>query len=480
MTEKGAARFAWGVLWAISVGLRLALAWVNREANDRHVEDVIVPLLKAEPSESFLWYYHPKLYHYVVVGLIRLFHLNGLEGQIVCAQLVNAAAGIATLTLLFFFLRSLTLRWPIQVLVFGFFGLNPGLVGISAQATNDAFVIFFVVAGTLAATAYFRTQGMESPSQKKVTANFLYLLLLLLCLGLALATKGNGIGLAVAVGGLMLVNFVVSLARKKLNSTRHLLEFSLLAFFSAAALISLKVYTIHLAYFRFLSSDRMVIGRFWGVPKGIPVASARGLALLKSSLFSLPFGDLIRHPFNQTPDSSGAMATALYPFTHMRNYWMQIYGNFAVTRFHDWPPSWRNVAPAGEWLSRGLLSFNLVPLFFLLLGLGLIVRSIRKPQLATGVLAPSASTDTTLLAVFFVFLAAGVRYFMIFPCYQFAKFIYIAPFLIPLAYAVACGMHWAWEKKRGPQIVVAVFVSLFVMNVVDLVWLIWDLMHRTV
>jgi hypothetical protein len=87
--------------------------------------------------------FHPKLYHVTVAALWRALPIA--SPRIRSAQLVSCAAGIVTLwTALVFLRREADVSATVRCLSLALIALNPGLIDINAQATNDSFVILFV------------------------------------------------------------------------------------------------------------------------------------------------------------------------------------------------------------------------------------------------------------------------------------------------------------------------------------------------
>ncbi len=148
----------------------------------------------------------------------------------------------------------------------------------------------------------------------------------------------------------------------------------------------------------------------------------------------------------------------------MRSYWTQVYGNATYSRFHDWPASWRTKAPLSVPLARALHLLNLVPLLLLIVGVALL--------LLDGTGWPAAVMLGT-------FLLAGLRYFMVYPIFPFAKFIYVAPAAGAAAVALVRGLSFAIPRlpKVGVFGLYATALILALFDVIDVVWLIVDLAH---
>ena len=131
--------------------LRLILSFVNQQANDDHMSIIrTIAFEDRVPGLKDDWQgYQPKLYHWTVAWLLRLaapWIPEGGDVQIRIANLVNCAAAIALLLVARSWLRRSSLPTPTVLMTFGFLVLNPRLVGVGSQATNDMFVILF---GTL-------------------------------------------------------------------------------------------------------------------------------------------------------------------------------------------------------------------------------------------------------------------------------------------------------------------------------------------
>jgi hypothetical protein len=136
------------ITFLLSCALRVAFVRVNRESNDNHVQVVKIILStghlpeKKDCSECF----QPKLYHFTVAKIIQGFgwmNIN-LNRRTLVAEFINLLAGIMTLVVVFDLIKRLPVRneW-LKFLAFALVALNPQLIGINSQATNDTFLILF-------------------------------------------------------------------------------------------------------------------------------------------------------------------------------------------------------------------------------------------------------------------------------------------------------------------------------------------------
>ena len=158
-------RIEWFVL-VLGVGLRIYLALVNGEANDDHLSVIrIIADRHRLPGLRDAWEgFQPKLYHVSVAILWDLSPFQSGGVQVRIAQLVSCAAGVATLFVVRRALGRRGLSDSIRVLTFAFVALNPTLIGLNAQATNDSFVIFFATIGSRKGPSSFAPERGEPSS----------------------------------------------------------------------------------------------------------------------------------------------------------------------------------------------------------------------------------------------------------------------------------------------------------------------------
>ena len=132
----------------LSFSLRVGLVWYNRQSNDNHMQVVQLMLVSARlPQLKDCWEcFQPKLFHFTVTKVLQILGLTGLpiNGLNLVAEIINLLAGLATLAIAWAFIARLpvTNKW-LKLLAFGLVALNPALIGINSQATNDTFAIFF-------------------------------------------------------------------------------------------------------------------------------------------------------------------------------------------------------------------------------------------------------------------------------------------------------------------------------------------------
>ena len=135
------------VVALLSISLRVGLVWYNRQSNDNHIQVVQLMLASARlPQKQDCWEcFQPKMFHFTVTKVIQILGLTGLtlNGLSLVAEIINLLAGLVTLAIAWAFIARLPVKnkW-LKLLAFGLVALNPVLIGINSQATNDTFAIF--------------------------------------------------------------------------------------------------------------------------------------------------------------------------------------------------------------------------------------------------------------------------------------------------------------------------------------------------
>ena len=169
----------------LSACLRFGLVLYNRQSNDPH-DVVITYILENEklPKKSDCWEcFQPKLFHYTAANILEIPFVEKARQVIsipLAAELINFVFGLVNLIVIAYFIIRLPVKNEIlKILAFGLVALNPKLIGINSQFTNDTFAILF---STLA--LYFTFRFHQKP--KWVS----FFLSILFCV-LAISSKTN-------------------------------------------------------------------------------------------------------------------------------------------------------------------------------------------------------------------------------------------------------------------------------------------------
>jgi Dolichyl-phosphate-mannose-protein mannosyltransferase len=325
--------------------LRIVLTLVNLEANDNHIE--VISIIADEgriPDKSEIWEaFQPKLYHVTVAALWQRLSISSPLNRIRIAQLVSCAAGIVTLWVALVFLRrEANVSTKVCFLTFALIALNPSLIGINAQATNDSFVILF---GSL--SLFFGYRFFARPG----TRDFCWMTLSAILAGIS---KGNGLVAFLAILGTFTIA-LVELPEGSLSKRRQ-----------AALYGCIFLLTYLVAVPR--------VGPYWeqyrshGSPFALPIPPAPfpnffertfvykpGVTSIVDSFLTFRVFGLLSNPVSTTDAEK-------YPL-HRTSLWSQLYGRAHFAHFDAWPPSWRLPNDGGQWATS--LVQNLGRLIFL-------------------------------------------------------------------------------------------------------------------
>ena len=420
--------------------LRIILSWLNRQANDDHMS--IIRTIAFEgwvPGLKDDWQgYQPKLYHWTVALLLRLvapWVRDSGEVDILIANLVNCAAAIALLLVARTWLRRLSLPTSTVLMVFVFLVLNPRLIGIGSQATNDTFVILF---GTL--SLYWGVRFFEAMSWRALCGMSGFA-------ALAVLSKGNGLVVLLA----HVCVFTAVLVRRTGHAAWPR------ARLATAALLLVGAVTSAAALFGpYVDNYRAAGSPFAQNMKAPPlphlfertIAYRPGVVSIVSGVMTFRLGDMLREPslvyrpLHDLDEPTNYDGRGYPP--HQTSLWSQLYGRLHFVRFDNWPRTWQSDSVIVLWIGRAALVLGLLPTAVLLIGLaresrrGLVVLAGRE----TAVAAVGAGGALLLAVSAFGALGFSVVYALRMRDYGFMKTIYLFPCLLGFAWCFAQGCEW--------------------------------------
>ena len=405
------------LIFILSAGLRLGMVSFNREANDDHFQ-VIQLILKTNrlPEKADCWEcFQPKLFHFTSAEFLRLAGLgNANPGLMLLAvELLNATAGLITLLFIGLFLQRLPGKnGLLKVLAFGLVALNPDLIGINSQATNDSFAILF---STLALYCTYAFLHKKRPVS---------LALVLLFTVLGIASKTNVWITAIAI----LLALLIQAGMDKPNRARGLLSAGL--FVAVTLVISIfNPLNQYISNYREYGSPVLLNIERQPLPAFFKQTSAYrpGILSIQDGIFTFKFIDLIRYPRIDDSTSYTPIRTSL---------WTQLYGRANSVHFENWPESWSTTVEQGFTLSRAIYILALLPTALLLFGAAmeiyLAVNSLikRDPELAAATHFGLIAITAIGFVLFIIIYALEYRDFSVMK----AIFLYPAMFTFPLLF----------------------------------------------
>jgi hypothetical protein len=364
--------------------LRVILAMVNLEANDNHVE--VISVIADEnriPDTAELWEaFQPKFYHVTVAAVWRAVSISSPLARIRVAQLVSCAAGIVTLWIALVFIRNEAhVSAKVCCLSFTLIALNPGLIGISAQATNDAFVILAVSLALFFGYRFFARLGSKD------------FCLMTLSAALAGISKGNGLVVSLAILGVFTVAFLRLHSGPQLP--RHRVALYGAIFLIAYLAVVPKAGSYWELYRRYGSPFVTPM-----LPPPFPKLFEKtfvykpGVTSIVDSFLTFRLYDLLSNPISSNDGEN-------YPL-HRTSLWSQLYGRAHFAHFDAWPPSWQLPSNGGQcmtslvWtLGRLVFLCALFPTVLLIMALGR--RSVAALRWLTKVKSPQPQLQDWLL-----------------------------------------------------------------------------------
>jgi hypothetical protein len=443
------------LVFLLAVGLRIMLAMLNLESNDSHFE--VIEIIMREnrlPGGRDAWEgFQPKLFHLAAAGLLRLIPLPFWASRIHLTQLLNAFAGSITIGYILLFLRRQPFSEKTRFWAFSLVALNPKLIGINAQVTNDSFVILFSTLAIYFAARYF---------QKGAARHYLLMTLFAICAGIS---KGNGLVLFMVLLGTWIVQLAFWIRRPALEIVKRIalpLNFFILCYLPLVA------------FFGQYGANYVQEGTPFGIniePQPFPhifektYVNRPGVTSIADSYFTFRWIDLLKTPYISTQGSEA------YP-RHRTSLWTQVYARANSLHFDQWPLSWQTQDAWIINIGRVIFVLALVPAGLFLLGLLRRVSSLRKPSFLSEADYLAIMLHCLALAGYIAFL---VIYTLRYRDFATMKAIFIFPALISMTFFLGSGLNRLPRSLRRfswlPALVdacLAVLLCLYTADVISL------------
>ncbi len=450
------------VVFIFSSLLRILLGFLNREANDNHLE--VVNLIVSENSISTsverCWEcFQPKLYHFLGAWIIKLFSINSENMKIIALQFISVIAGIITVYIVYKFLKMICLDEKIRLILFSLIAFNPKLIGINAQATNDSLVIILSVAATYCFYTFLNDFDIKK--------FFLTVGLIVL----ATIAKPNALFLLISFILILFLKLIGNLNRKQ-NLRRisvYLVLFLLLTIPTTAFLGG--YYSNYVKYGDSSKTNRQKYPFPHFFNETFYPDRRPGTTSIFNSFLTFRIIDAIKNPI---------ITSDYAPIpTHRTSLWTQLYGRTNYLHFDNFPPSWRTNDPFVINVGRIILLLALVPLLIFIYGLCINIISIftnfkhKKWQYL------SRNNDWLFLIIVITYILFIIYYNGIIRDFASMKAIFLFPALLGFAKIFTDGLESAYHLKVGkiglaPTLDI-VFPSLILLYITDVVCLIQQL-----
>lgn len=424
-------RNAFIAILILALTLRLGLALVNRQANDDHMEVIhlIIETHQLPDMSQCRECFQPKLFYAIAAALLDVGAVQNPTAQIIFIQLLNFFAGVATLGVVYQFIKEYpSTNRALTLTVFALVALNPKLIAINAQASNDTFVILF---GTLAlySTIYF----FKKPGTKPFA-------LIILSLLLAVSTKVVGWIVFIAI----FISFLIFLwTTEKRKAT--------IATYTFILLVAVPLLTIANPLSEVVTNTQKF---------GTPLANHRdplplpaffhqtfeykqyyfrpGIVSIQDGFFTFKLDDLLEFPL---------ITNELDKFPpHRTSFWTILYADSHSLHFQNWPPSWQTQDREGFLVSRAIFILALVPTFLLAWGFLLELMDFVKALWRRDTAKIRSLGNALYLLAFGGNLAFLLLYALLFRDFSFIKLIYTLTGLLAFIWLLLRGTETALER----------------------------------
>lgn len=440
------------LIFGLSCLLILALALVNGGyANDDHFTVIeLISRFGILPKSTQCWQcYHPKLYHFLIAHTWNVLGVTSPYYQHITAQLFSAIAGCATVYLFLRFIRPLNFPETLKLIVFAFFALNPRLIAISGQATNDALIILL---GTVNLYAIIRL--FKAPSLK-------YAVIIIVSLVLGSMAKLN---FGVFFIATMIVLVVLSLLHRNysLSLKKGYLGTALLGF-----LLSALTFLSFNGYIRDYKENGKLFT--YNTPTyelphlyHLDMVYIPGIRSVYSGYFKFHYFDLIRNPH--------LSYTGKLRFQHMHSHFSQVYGRFYFLGFDNWPAEWRTDSRLITGTGRISLAVGIIPTLLLFIGLFMTLRNVFKGW-------KNLKQDESWIYLLYIagFLGFSVLFSLFGRTFVFMKAIYIFPGLLATVVPFLLGNSAIMKNRTITRALYGFYIFLFVLYIIPVIYLIIQL-----
>ena len=433
---------------------------MNSEANDNHVP-VIRMLFDGYVSttDDCLECFQPKFYYAVCALIWKIIPITVGKAQIIMAQLINCFAGLTTVYISLLFLNRLHLSDKIRFFVFSLVALNPGMIGIDIQVTNDSFVVMLVSAMLYNFYVFLNERKMSS---------FVFTCIFAVLTGL---TKGNGLPAVVGVGGIFALRILFE------SDTSFKMKKSLLSYF-LIFLIALFVIVPKVGQYSQKRDEKGSAFSINGDMQRWPgffettYVMRPGVISIYDSILKFRFFDMIKTPWvTQHPH--------FYP-DHRTSVWSQVYGGTHFVFFNNFPNSWKTENASIRMIGRWIIVLAMIPILIFVFGLLSLIFSFFRSIFKFDFKFLYSSHDfgnVMMLIGYAVFIAL---YACMYRDYSSMKAIFVFPALIPFIYVFSKSFDSLQKNlifKPAVLLIDAIIVSLLCLYVITEVCLFFVILN---
>ena len=342
-----------------------------------------------------------------------------------------------------------------RIIAFALVALNPKLIGINAQVTNDSFVILFSTLSIFTLWVYIRSPSLKTALGIAVFA------------ALAGITKGSGLVLFIGVTVILAANLIGAWKGKQGIKARALSIALVVVLFTVTAGIFGPYYSNYktLGSPTAINIEKQPRAHFFEKT----YVERPGVVSIFDSYFTFRLIDMLKRP-HVTNDTA---PTTL----HRTSFWSQLYGRAHSVHFDYWPLRWQSDNSLVINTGRVILVLALVPTFVALTGFVTATKNSLVKLYSDGLPYFSRENDWIFSAFALVFLAMLLKITFDYREFATMKAIYIFPMLICVVKFIADGYEYLNKvvSKGISRFIWLSLVFLTVFYTVDIVLLVGHL-----
>ncbi|MBU0763014.1 MAG: glycosyltransferase family 39 protein [Candidatus Altiarchaeota archaeon] len=477
------------VLWFIfllSSPMIAAFGYVNLYDNDPHFVP-IQRILTNKPLDSLSCAQcirQPHLYYYVSANLIRALSVHHVYSQLNIARSLNVISGILILFLIFSVIKNSSYSNRVKIIGFGLIALNPTLVTINSQISNDSFTILF---STL--TLLFFIKLLRK-------TNYINFFLMLLFTVLALATKSTALIIFIGISLSLIVKSLANFRRKKQMMT--FLGFSLLYVIIVLLIMylfipyySLRFNPLYDFIFFIEHSVNEILGvKIWDIPlndqkiferKVFTNALGRnysyrpGYTSFKESILSFNYLTLVESP-NIHYFKDGR-------YVNRNSFWIILFGETHSVHFSGIPLAWRSQNRRSDDIERVIFVLAVIPTAAFVLSILLILKDALTSVYKKRTSYFSENDDWIYVIYVFGYLLAQIIGFYLYINFEWASFRFFLPPILIYSLLLCTALQRMYSyfdgKKHVMKALEVITVCLMISYILDLMVLFIDIYNKT-
>jgi len=438
----------WILIFIICTVPRFFISFINQESNDDHAETVKQWMMKGEyPAvDDCFECFQPPAYYWVIKNICKLNINNDKPVIYATMKWVNFVFGIFILLYIIYACTFFNLWIGYQYIIALFWGLNPKLIAICAQMTNDTAIILLGLIYTHLLYLFFKNYF--------VFKKFFYLVIIA---SLAALTKGTGL-LFIGVTALLLLYLILA---NKVIINKLWISYGAVLF---AAIICVAYFGNYYRKYQENGNPFITNWKADNPPNFFKFDSSKarlGITTVSQSFFTFRIFDLVINPAIE----NGYKNTPI----NRTSFFTMLYAQYSNVFYEQYPHGWRNKDPLPTLFAQINYIVQLPLLLVFIFGVIQFVKDLLKRK--------QVDYYFCLFLLFCIFMFFLIYYAYIFRDFSFIKVIFIFPILASIIHIFFRGIMAIKNKKYLMYSTVLLLSISSILYLINLYYLYLTLMH---